>query len=299
MSGAELRKIVATAIFDPGATEGYKGDRTLTEWQTDAVMRVLAASAPMKIEVCKGQAGLALYVDDTRVAGPRHNGLMETVLSAVIDSPAPVCRSCKGTGTEADYVGHEMMPVEVECSACNGKGFPDPAEAERPEYWKRQLKHGIQYAVKQLHFNDKGSALRWVCDYHPQELEHAISGWSDHAPLFSANIWGELPEALPAQPAPAVGVSNCPISPDSSVAKQIEYARFLAAGQDDPHSQTIDELCDTIELLRKALAPFALQALAGFEQALWSEYQDDQPASLTVKLGDIRRARSALSKGAS
>lgn len=38
----------------------------------------------LKIEVCKGQAGLALYVDDTRVAGPRHNGAMETILSAVI-----------------------------------------------------------------------------------------------------------------------------------------------------------------------------------------------------------------------
>ena len=31
------------AISDPGLTEGYKGDdRTLTQWQTDAVMRVLA-----------------------------------------------------------------------------------------------------------------------------------------------------------------------------------------------------------------------------------------------------------------
>jgi len=38
----EVRKRVASAIFDPGATEGYKGDRTLTEWQTDAVMRALA-----------------------------------------------------------------------------------------------------------------------------------------------------------------------------------------------------------------------------------------------------------------
>jgi chromosome segregation ATPase len=38
----------------------------------------------MKIEVCKGQAGLALYVDDTRVAGVRDNGLMETILSATI-----------------------------------------------------------------------------------------------------------------------------------------------------------------------------------------------------------------------
>lgn len=43
----------------------------------------------MKIEVCKGHTGLALYVDDERVAGPRHNGQMETVLSAVYPAPSP------------------------------------------------------------------------------------------------------------------------------------------------------------------------------------------------------------------
>ena len=39
----ELRKRVMRAIFDPGATEGFKGDRNLTTWQTDAVMRVMAS----------------------------------------------------------------------------------------------------------------------------------------------------------------------------------------------------------------------------------------------------------------
>ncbi len=38
---ATVRKAIGAAIFDPGATEGYKGDRTLTEWQMDAVMRAL------------------------------------------------------------------------------------------------------------------------------------------------------------------------------------------------------------------------------------------------------------------
>ncbi len=37
-------KAWAAAIFDPGATEGLKGDRTLTEWQTDSVMRALSAA---------------------------------------------------------------------------------------------------------------------------------------------------------------------------------------------------------------------------------------------------------------
>jgi hypothetical protein len=43
------RKEIASAIFDPGATEGLKGERTLTEWQTDAVMRVLAARIVTKL----------------------------------------------------------------------------------------------------------------------------------------------------------------------------------------------------------------------------------------------------------
>lgn len=43
----DLEKRIATAIFDPGATEGYKGDRTLTEWQTAAVMRVLSPAADL------------------------------------------------------------------------------------------------------------------------------------------------------------------------------------------------------------------------------------------------------------
>ena len=33
----------------------------------------------------------------------------------------------------------------------------------------------------------------------------------------------------------------------------VERARFLAAGQDDPHSVTITELCDRIEVLESAL----------------------------------------------
>lgn len=39
---SDLRKQIAFAISDPGnAGEGYKGERTLTEWQVDAVMRVV------------------------------------------------------------------------------------------------------------------------------------------------------------------------------------------------------------------------------------------------------------------
>ncbi|WP_416065388.1 hypothetical protein ACK9YZ_01170 [Rhizobium sp. ZK1] len=42
LGGDDLRKRVMFAIFDPGAAEGFKGDRDLTTWQTDAVMKVLS-----------------------------------------------------------------------------------------------------------------------------------------------------------------------------------------------------------------------------------------------------------------
>lgn len=41
LNAADLRKAIANAIFDPGQTEGMKGDRDLTTWQTDAVIRVI------------------------------------------------------------------------------------------------------------------------------------------------------------------------------------------------------------------------------------------------------------------
>lgn len=41
----------------------------------------------LKIEVCRGQAGLALYVDDVRQAGVRHNGAQETILRADYSLP--------------------------------------------------------------------------------------------------------------------------------------------------------------------------------------------------------------------
>ena len=45
MDTSILRERISRAIFDPGQTEGYKGHRTLTDWQTDAVMRVLGFAA--------------------------------------------------------------------------------------------------------------------------------------------------------------------------------------------------------------------------------------------------------------
>jgi len=38
------------------------------------------------------------------------------------------CQYCKGTGSEADYVGDEMRCVEVDCSFCKGAGTKQPTE---------------------------------------------------------------------------------------------------------------------------------------------------------------------------
>ncbi|WP_018900443.1 hypothetical protein [Rhizobium sp. 2MFCol3.1] len=36
-----LRSRIMKALFDPGATEGFKGNRDLVAWQADAVMRII------------------------------------------------------------------------------------------------------------------------------------------------------------------------------------------------------------------------------------------------------------------
>jgi hypothetical protein len=51
-----LRGRIMRAIFDPGATEGFKGDRDLTTWQTDAVMRVLAEPDEYRCAKCGAAA---------------------------------------------------------------------------------------------------------------------------------------------------------------------------------------------------------------------------------------------------
>lgn len=59
----------------------------------------------MKIEVCNGSVGIALYVDDVRVAGPGHNGLMTTLLSAsVAPNAATEVSEAKHRPTSKGYV---------------------------------------------------------------------------------------------------------------------------------------------------------------------------------------------------
>lgn len=51
-----LEKKIATAIFDPGHVVGYKGERTLTQWQVDAVMKAIADSSEVEWFVSCGSA---------------------------------------------------------------------------------------------------------------------------------------------------------------------------------------------------------------------------------------------------
>lgn len=70
----DLRKVIAGAISDPGATQGYKGERTLTEWQTDAVLAALSGSPQVEagtvekgappVPTVKQIAALTFIVDD-------------------------------------------------------------------------------------------------------------------------------------------------------------------------------------------------------------------------------------------
>ena len=45
---AANKSVIAAAIYDPGATQGYKGDRTLTEWQADAVVYTILDLIPQE-----------------------------------------------------------------------------------------------------------------------------------------------------------------------------------------------------------------------------------------------------------
>lgn len=62
------RKQIAMAISDPGATEGYKGERSLTAWQADAVMRVIASSRVPASETEMRQQAVKRYLASAEAA---------------------------------------------------------------------------------------------------------------------------------------------------------------------------------------------------------------------------------------
>ena len=78
--------------------------------------------------------------------------------------------------------------------------------------------------------------------------------------------------------------------------EQMRRALALADGELNETSIADARLIAAAPDLLAALIPFAPAELQAFEEILWSDYADDEPASLTVSLGDIRRARAAIAK---
>lgn len=56
-------------------------DEGFVQKPTEYIRSDLCKPAPIKVDVCKGQAGIAVYVNEERIYGPRHNGLMKTLVS--------------------------------------------------------------------------------------------------------------------------------------------------------------------------------------------------------------------------
>jgi hypothetical protein len=83
------------------------------------------------------------WVPEARIVGNVRAGDIARAIEAALEASRvapvcqkeaePVCKHCKGTGAEADYVGLEMRCVAVACSACGGSGhLPSPAPAVEP-----------------------------------------------------------------------------------------------------------------------------------------------------------------------
>jgi hypothetical protein len=71
-----LRKKLGSAISDPGVTQGYKGERTLTEWQLDAVM-------PIVLEALRGASGGG--VEDSYIAFQQRRGRLPDLIEEAIE----------------------------------------------------------------------------------------------------------------------------------------------------------------------------------------------------------------------
>lgn len=67
----------------------------------------------------------------------------------------------------------------------------------------------------------------------------------------------------------------------------VERARFLAAGQGDPHSATITDLCDRIEQLERELAE-AREALKGIAKH-WPDSAAAKTARAAIRTGEAEQ----------
>jgi hypothetical protein len=74
---ARLEKAVFDAIFDPGAEVGMKHDRSLTEWQTDAVINVLTRLLLDELDASKARRDDVIEEVAKLIAGLRDDSRAE------------------------------------------------------------------------------------------------------------------------------------------------------------------------------------------------------------------------------
>ena len=149
----------------------------------------------MKIEVCKGEVGLALYVDDKRVAGARHNGLMKTILSA--DVPASLGpRPEAGTASKAaianglkncDFSGAskaQQLLIAEAIAALAASPAATRGESQEAEIQKIAMRLAELHPSEGLLFEggDYEIELRWLKDeptLAPESARGEAVAWRD------------------------------------------------------------------------------------------------------------------------
>jgi hypothetical protein len=145
---AELKKKVAAAIFDPGNTEGYKGERSLTEWQADAVMRVLSVLSPSFVV----KEDVAMSAVDAGMFSDIHEARREIAMAEFMDNRPTLATPDDGWRTMESapkdgtpFVAIRRWPTRIECQVYRWVGHPnywhckDAGICIRPEYQEQHL----------------------------------------------------------------------------------------------------------------------------------------------------------------
>lgn len=163
----DLKKAVATAIFDPGATEGMKGERTLTEWQVDAVMRAIAtlpaSDTPFPSHRFDGTKEVPSYTSNSSASASEHAGLVEKVLNLVeelcdaVDAEAEDIGGNRGSLTILRDIGPLIAAAKAEAATALSAGvrvgrdsFDEGWAAAKWYFTKKGISAGVSVNVKTL-----------------------------------------------------------------------------------------------------------------------------------------------------
>jgi hypothetical protein len=134
----DLRKQISFAISDPGnAGEGYKGERTLTEWQVDAVMRVVGDREFVNTPPKSDLTGIKAHVHALHAAISQkpHSKMIPDNVGAYHEYNHSIERAANG-------IRDEIADIELKNAI---RSAPKPVnEDDRPEtipvaIWKRCL----------------------------------------------------------------------------------------------------------------------------------------------------------------